>query len=150
MVLHADHCPTALLGLGERQLQASHRQDAVVKLALAVRVVDQQHQAAARTRRSPLEHLQIPIGVAERSDRPPTDELLDGDRLALFVVEEIELSQANEYRHSVPHLVPQLPAASNHLLRRDPVKLLGYNTHEFVAAARDDVRSEPAGPKMTE
>ena len=43
--------------------------------------------------RGPFQHLQVAVGVAEREDRAAADELVDADRLAGLVVDEVDLRQ---------------------------------------------------------
>ena len=87
---HVRDCPATLVGFGECDFEASHRRDAVVVLARGVGMVDEHHQPTPGTGGSPLQHLQVAVGVAKGGDRPLTDKLLDGGRLALFVVKEVE------------------------------------------------------------
>jgi hypothetical protein len=56
----------------------------------------------------------------EGGDRRPAEELLDGDRLALLVVEEIQLRQPLQDRRAVAQREAGLAAATDDLLRRMP------------------------------
>ena len=73
-------------------------------------MVDQDRKASTRSRGGPLKHLLVAVGVAEGRDRPLADELLDRDRLALLVVEEVDVRKANEHWRPVPQLVADLAA----------------------------------------
>ena len=90
-------------------------------LALGVGVVDDQPEARASPAVVHSQHLQVAVGVAERGDRAPADELLDADRLARLVVDEVELRQAHEHRLAVAQLELELARAADDLLGRDAV-----------------------------
>ena len=69
--------------LVERLVELADVRRAVVgPFALGVGVVDEPHEARARSGRGPLEHLLIAVGVAEGEDRAAADEAVDADRLA--------------------------------------------------------------------
>jgi hypothetical protein len=70
-----------------------------------------------------LQHLQIAVGIAERGDRSPADVLVDADRLAGLVVDEVDLRQAHQHRLAVAHFIFRLDAAADDLLRRDAINL---------------------------
>ena len=77
-------------------------------LALGVGVVDDHAETRAGSRRRPLEHLEVAVGVAERRDRPAADQLLDSDRFAGLVVHVVDLGKAHEHGHAVSKLVLHL------------------------------------------
>ena len=66
--------------------------------AFRVGVMDVEAKARARAAASPLQHLEVAVGIAERRDRPAADVLLDADRLACLVVDEVDLRQLDENR----------------------------------------------------
>ena len=66
--------------------------------ALGVGVMDDQAEARAPAHRRPLQHLEIAVGVAERRNRAAADVLVDADRLAGLVVDEVDLRQAEQHR----------------------------------------------------
>jgi hypothetical protein len=109
-----------------------------------------QGETRSGSRVRPLEHLQVAVGVPERGDRPPSDEGLDADGLALLVVDEADLGQLAELRLAVLHLERELAVGADDLLGRDPVDLLGPRPHELDAPAGDDVGLEPVGSKVRE
>src|SRR4051794_7522210 len=53
-------------------------------------------QARAATHRRPLQHFEVAVGIAERSDRAPPDVLIDADRLAGFVIDEMDLRKTKQ------------------------------------------------------
>ncbi len=55
---------------------------------------------------------------------PAADVLLDADRLAGLVVDEVDLRQLDEHRLAVAHLELHLAAAADDLLGRDAIDLL--------------------------
>src|SRR3954465_8323133 len=86
----------------------------------------------------PLQHLQVTVGVAESRDRPTADDPLDGERLALLVVDEVNGSQLDEHRLAIAHFELLLPRAADDLLGRNGVDLLGERAHELHATARNN------------
>ena len=72
----------------------------------------------------PLQHLQVAVGVAEGGDGPTADVLVDADRLAFLVVDEVEFRQANQNGRALAHLVLRLDAAADDLLGGDAVDRL--------------------------
>ena len=99
VVLHVDDDPAALRRLVERARERADVRVAVVGLlARRRRCGGRSCRAAARARRRPLEHLEVAVGVAERRDRPAADLLLDADRLAGLVVDEVDLRQPHDAR----------------------------------------------------
>src|SRR5688572_15316436 len=95
--LHVDQDPASFWRFIERFVERADVRFAVVgDFPVAVRVVHDQAQSRAAAGRRPLEHLKIAVGVAESDGRSATDELLDADRLALFVVDEINHRQFDE------------------------------------------------------
>ena len=76
--------------------------------------------------------------------------VMDADRLAFLVVDEIQLGQAHEDGLAVAHFVLRLDAAADDLLGRDAVDLLGPRAHELDAAAGDDEGLEAVGAQVGE
>ena len=68
------------------------------------------------------------------------DVLVDADRLAFLVVDEVQLRQPDQHRLAVPHLELRLDARADHLLGRHAIDLLGPWPHELDAAAGHDER----------
>jgi len=56
--------------------------------------------------------LQVPVGVAERGDGAAADPVLNGDRLAVLVVDDVDRRQLDQDRHARAHLELQLAGAS--------------------------------------
>src|SRR5580658_2532505 len=88
-------------------------------------MVDEPHEARAAASRSPLQHLQVAVGIAEGEYRPAADEALDAHGLARPIVDEIDLRQINQRRTPVAvHLELQAAGRTDDLLRRNAVGLL--------------------------
>src|SRR5207237_5317077 len=96
----------------------------------------------ARSRASPLQHLQVPVGIAESRDRAPADRFLDRYRLGSLVVDEIDLGEIMDRRFRSVGIETKLAAASNDLLGRNSVQVFGKGANEFDGTAGDDVRLE--------
>src|SRR5262245_66297424 len=76
--LHVDDRPAPALRLVERLVQPADVRLAVVRpLARVVGVTHDAHEARALAGRCPLKHLLVAVGVAERQERPPANDLLD-------------------------------------------------------------------------
>src|SRR5262245_63749720 len=76
VLLHVDDGPALRLRLLERLVELADRRRMVVgPFALGVGVVHEQREARARAGGRPLEHLLVAVGVAERHQRPPADQL---------------------------------------------------------------------------
>src|SRR5512146_2694940 len=112
--------------------------------------MNDQCEAWSRSSHGPLQHLQITVRVAERSDRATSDVLLDADRLARLVIDEIDLRQLHKHRLAVPHFEREPALAANYLFWRNAVDLLCPRPHELNAAARHDVRLEPVVAQIGE
>ena len=76
--------------------------------------------------------------------------LVDADRLAGLVVDEIDLGQPEQHRLAVAHLEPRLDRRADDLLGRNAVDLLGPRAHELDAAAGDDEGLEAVGAQVGE
>ena len=118
-------------------------------LAIGIGVVHIQREAPAFAGRSPLQHLQVAIGIAESGDRTAADMLVDGHRLALLVIDEIEFGKTRQDRYTVTHLEFGLDAATDDLFGRNAVNGFGPGTHELDTAARNDIRPVAIGAQIT-
>src|SRR4029077_876423 len=108
--------------------------------AFSIIVVDDEHEARARSAHRPLKHLLIAIGIPKCRDRSPANESLDTDWLALFVIDELHFGQSQKQRLSTSDFVFHFAAATNDLLWRNAVRLFGKATHKLDPAARYDER----------
>jgi len=92
---------------GQRQLCPFHQrlvfgeQSVVGIFAIGVGVMHKQAQAAPITGHGVLDHLHVTVRVSEGQDRAAADMLVDTDRLARLVVDEIDLWLANQHRFAV-------------------------------------------------
>ncbi len=96
----------------------------------------------------PLQHLQVTVGIAECCNRPAADVLHDADRLALLVVDEVDIRQPVNRRYSVAHLKFELDSGSDDLLWRYAVGFVSPRPHEINATARDDECLEAVGAQV--
>src|SRR6266436_2926186 len=72
IALHVDDRPALGVRLIERLVELSYMRGAVIGvLALGVGVMDDPHESRTASRRGPLQHLQIAVGIAKRKDRTP-------------------------------------------------------------------------------
>lgn len=142
-------CPDAItgyrpipgMGFVERFVEATDMGVAIIgPFSLGIRVMHQQTEPSAVTGCRPLQHLQIAVGVTERRDGATADATVDGNRLALLVINEVDLRETNDDRIAVAELKLRLHAAANHLLGRNAVDLLGEDTQELNATAGSDHR----------
>src|SRR5262245_26188752 len=97
--------------------------------------MDETQKARTAACRSPLQHLQVSIRIAKGEDGTPSDEFVDGNRLANFVVDEIDLGQARQHGLAVAHLKLGLDCAANDLLRRNAIDLFCPGAHELNATS---------------
>ena len=77
---------------------ADVRVPVVGPLTLGIRVVNDQSEARTLSECSPSQHLEVAVGVAERHDRSPPDDLVDAHGLAGLVVDEIDRRPAGRAR----------------------------------------------------
>ena len=110
--------------------------------------MDEQAEARAITGAGPLQHLEVAVGIPRGEDRAATDMLVDADRLALLVVDEVELGHLDDHRLAVSDLVLGLDAGSHDLLGRHAVGFLGEDAEEIDAAAGDDEGLEVIGAEV--
>src|SRR6185295_19367483 len=140
VLLHVDDRPL-VDGRGvERDVEFPEMRLAVVGIfTFRIGMVDDQAEPRATgAERRPLQHFEIAVGVAEGGDRTPANVLVDADRLARLVVDEIDVGQPEERWRTVLDLKSGFERRSDHLLRRYSVNPLGPGPHEFDAAARRD------------
>src|SRR5262245_45471602 len=98
--------------------------------------MDDHAETRARRGRGPFEHLEITVGVAERNEWTVTDCLLDADRLAGLVVDEVDLSEPEQRWAATSGVVAVLHATADDLLGGDSVYALRPRPDELDAAAR--------------
>src|ERR1700676_2415901 len=92
ILFHVDHGP--LINGSGRQSDvetAEMRLPVVGIFAFGIGVVNDGAEAYAAADRRPLQHLEIAVGIAERSDRPGAEAFVDCNRLAGLVVDEIDV-----------------------------------------------------------
>src|SRR5262245_47607324 len=100
--------------------------------------MDDEDEARTRSAHRPFKHLLVAVGITESSDRSAANENLNTDWLALFVIDELHFGQSQKLRLPIVDFVLHFAAATNHLLRRNAVRLFGKATHKLNAAARND------------
>src|SRR5271163_2429666 len=94
VVLHIDDRPTLRIGLIDRLVEFSDSRVAIIgPFPSSVGVVYEHREARALSRRGPLQHLEVPVGIAERRDRATADVLLDCSGLFDIVVNQIYLQK---------------------------------------------------------
>src|SRR5208283_5662006 len=118
--------------------------------AYRIGMMDKQAKAGASRNRRPLQHFEIAVGIAECRDRAAADELIDADRLASLVVDEIEFRQTEKLRFAIAYLELSLDGRSHDLFRRHAIDPLGPRPHELDAATRHDKGLEPASAQIAE
>src|SRR5262245_63116272 len=94
-----------------------------------------EREALPRPRRGVLEHLQVAVGIAEGGERPAADDLLDVDRLAFLVVDEVDARQLDQHRLAVTQLELLLARGPDYLVRWYAIGPCGEGAHELHAAA---------------
>src|SRR5262245_22057517 len=106
IVLHVDDDPTPLRPLIQAAYQPSDLRVTVVgPLALGVGVMNEDAKPWSARARRPLEHLEIAVGVAKCDRWPAADDLIDADRLAGLVVDEVDIGEPQEHGHARSDLV---------------------------------------------
>ena len=98
----------------------------------------------------PLEHLEVAVGVAEGDDRAAADELLDADRLAGLVVDEVDLRQLARARACRRAVRTSACRCCRRPARAECRRPARPRPHELDAAAGDDERLEAVGPQVRE
>ena len=102
--------------------------------AFGVIVVNVKAESTAAASANILQHLKVSVRVAERGDRSTADMLMNADRLAHLVVDEIQLRQSHDDRLFVSQFEFRLDAAADHLFRRDAIGRFRPRAHELNAA----------------
>src|SRR5690606_17216318 len=131
-----DDRPTTLLGLVERLVECAYVGVAIISvLALGVRMMHEAQEARSGARCRVLEHGVIAIRISKGKDGTTTNEAVDSDRLAIMVVNELDLCLFDEPDCSVCRTLELDDARRAYdLLRRDRVNIFGEHAHEFDAA----------------
>src|SRR5690606_12144923 len=112
-------------------------------------VVNDHREPFAVASHRPLQHLKVPIGIAEGGDRPPPDEGLDANRFALLVVYELHRWKLHEHGAvALPRFEAQYAVTSDDLLWRNTVRFFCERAHELRAASGDDERLEAVGTQV--
>src|SRR5260370_34988380 len=107
--------------------------------------MNETHETRAVSRSRPFEHLLVAVRIAKGEDGPSADERVDPFRFARPVIDEQDLRLAQELRLSISgKLISGDGRGAHHLLRRNPVALVGENSHELNAAARHSKGLEAA------
>ena len=89
--------------------------------------------------------MHVRVGVAERQDRPLTDVLMNADRFAGFVVNEVDFGLPYEDRLPILDLELSDDAGTHDLRRRNAIRFHRDRSHEGNAATRHDVSVESIG-----
>src|SRR5262245_43787316 len=151
VAFHIGEGPATRAALVECLVEAADMGVAVVGVfALGIGVVHDAHETRARAARGIFKHLLVAIGVAEGEDRATADEAVDADRLAVSVVDELDLGRLHQNRLAADHLELRHAARTDYLLGRDAVDLVGPRPHEVDAAARHDEGLEVVGAQIGE
>src|SRR5215510_15925525 len=103
--------------------------------------MDNQHQAWL-VGGAPLQHLLIAVGVAECSNRFSADELVDANRFARSVVNEIDFRHTLDNGLAVADFESLLRRTADDLFWRDAVSFLRPRPHELNATTGNDERFE--------
>ena len=110
IVLHADDGPAIFLRLLVKRLREGTQLDVpqsqgrtVGVFAGCIIVQHEQHEPCAAAALRVFQHFPVAVRVAERGDGPATDVLVDADRLAGFVVNEVQLRQTHKNGLAVAH-----------------------------------------------
>src|SRR5947208_8403477 len=113
--------------------------------------MNETHETRAVSRSRPFEHLFVAVGVAKGEDGTAADERVDPFRFARPVIDEQDLRLAQELRLSISgELISGDGRGANYLLRRNAVALVGEDSHELHATARNDEGLEVVGAQIGE
>ena len=144
VALHVNHGPATDGCLIETFVEPSDGRLAVVcELALSIGVMHNQAEPSTRSGCRPFQHLKVAIGIAERHRGAATKMLLNADRLAFFVINEIQFRKPNQNGLPIAHFVFRFDAAANNLLGRNTVNSFAPRTHEFDATTRNNKGLKP-------
>src|SRR5689334_9664210 len=89
-----------------------------------------------------------PSELPKSSDGAAANELVDAHWFAILIVDKVDLRQPHKSGLALHHLEFRLDRTAHHLLRRDPICLLGPRTHELDPAPRYDVRLKAIGSEI--
>ena len=125
-LLHVCNCPAFRLCFDEAFVQTSDAGIAIISpFAIGVSVVNVEAETRTTAAGGPLQHLQISVGIAKSGDGAPADVRVDADSFTFFVIDKVQLSQANKNRFSISQFKPGLDAAIDDLLGRNTINPLG-------------------------
>src|SRR6266566_8781365 len=109
------------------------------------------HDTRPASRSRPFQHLLVAVGIAKGEDGPAADERVDSFRFARPVIDEQDLRLAQELRLSISgELISGDGRGAHHLLGWNAVALVGEDSHELDAAARNDEGLETAFSQIGE
>src|SRR5277367_571686 len=90
VIPHIHYRPSMLSGLVESLVELTDRRFAIISpFTLCVSVMDVKTESRTCSGKSPLQHLQVAVGVPECSDGAAADKLVDAYRLADIVVHKL-------------------------------------------------------------
>src|SRR6266516_341313 len=113
--------------------------------------MNESRETWATSRSRPFEHLLVAVRIAKGEDGPAADERVDSFRFARPVIDEQNLRLAQELRLSISgELISGDGRGAHHLLRWNTVALVGEDSHELHAAARNDEGLEAVGAQIGE
>jgi hypothetical protein len=110
--------------------------------APGVSVMDDETESHCTGSSCPLKHLEVPIRVTKRGDRPLAYVLIDSDRLASLIIDKVNLWEPKQKWLTITHLKSSLNRRPDDLFGRDPVDPICPRAHEFDSASRDNERFE--------
>src|SRR5215207_11054025 len=144
--LHIHHGPV-IQGSGVQRLaeSAKVRFAIICVFTFGVSVMNENAKAYSTAHGRPLQHFEVAIRVAKGGDRTAADVLVDADRLASLVIDEIHLRQTKQDGSTITHFEPRLNRGADHLVGRHPVDALRPRPHELDAAAGYNEGHESVG-----
>src|SRR3954451_5363637 len=144
--LHIHHGPV-IHGSGVQRLveSAEVRFAIICVFTFGVSVMNENAKAYSTAHGRPLQHFEVAIRVAKGGDRRATNVLVDADRLASLVIDEIHLRQTKQNGSTIAYFEPRLDRGADHLLGRHPVDAPRPRPHELDAATGYDEGLESVG-----
>ena len=137
IVFHIHNHPTAFSRLVQTTVESAKRRAPIVgHLTLVVRMVKEEAESRAGTASGVFQHLEVTVGISERKDGPSTDEFMDTNRLACFIINHVNLGQTHQGWTAIAQRVLYLNRAADNLLRRNPVDLGRPRSHELDTPPR--------------
>ena len=104
--LHVYNRPSLFMSLIQPLVEFANVGLAIVgPLAFGIRVMNVKTEPGSFAGSRPLEHLQVAVRVPKRRDGTAANVLINGDRLTLLVINEIDLRQPHKNRSSVPQFI---------------------------------------------